>query len=109
MEGRAPLRKLEVRSQGENPVDLAIANVGEADEQRDPTVKVTWNDGSVVTASDALPGWTLVVGKESAIFKPEAGVQLRLSPGARGSIGWLRYDRPPNFHVEVDELAVPSR
>ena len=109
MEGRSPVHKLEVRSQGKNPVDLTIANVGEADEQRDPTVKVTWNDGSVVTASDALPGWNVVVTKDAAIFKPDAGMQLRLSPGATRSIGWLRYDRAPNFQAQVDESAMPSR
>jgi hypothetical protein len=109
MEGRAPLRKLEVRSQGENPVDLTIENAGEADEQRDPTVTVTWSAGSTVTASDALPGWRVAVTQGSAVFKPEAGVQLRLSPGMARSIGWLRYDRPPNFHAQVDESPVPSR
>jgi hypothetical protein len=109
MEGRAPLRKLEIRSRGENPVDLAIANVGEADEQSDPTVKVTWNDGSAVTASDALPGWSVVVTKDAAIFKPDGGEQLRLSPGATRSIGWLRYDRAPNFQAKVDESPMPSR
>lgn len=109
MEGRPPLHKLEVRSQGENPVDLAIANVGEADEQRDPTVTVTWNNGSAVIASDALPDWSAVMAKQAAIFKPEAGVQLRLSPGATRSIGWLRYDQPPKFQLQVDESAVSSR
>lgn len=109
MAGRAPLHKLEVRSQGENPVDLTIANVGEADEERDPTVKVTWNDGAVVTASDALPGWSVVVTKDSAIFKPDPGMQLRLSPGATRSIGWLRYDRASSFQAQVAESAMPSR
>jgi len=109
MEGRAPIRKLEVRAQGENPVDLLIANVGEADEQRGPAVTVTWNDGSAVTASDALQGWSVVVKQDAAIFKPEAGVQLRLSPGATRSIGWLRYDRAPYFKAKVDESATPSR
>jgi hypothetical protein len=109
MEGRAPFHKLEVRSQGENPVDLTITNVGEADEQSDLSVTVTWNNGAAVTASDALRGWSVAVANQAAIFKPEAGVQLRLSPGATRSIGWLRYDRAPNFQAQVDESAMPSR
>jgi hypothetical protein len=109
MAGRAPLHKLVVRSHGENPVDLAIANVGEADEQGDLTVTVAWSNDSSIIASDALPGWSVAVARQRAIFKPEAGVQLRLSPGATRSIGWLRYDRPPNFHAQVEESAVSSR
>jgi len=109
MAGRVPTRKLDVISQGENPVDLSIANVGEADEQRDPTVTVSWSNGSTIIASDALPGWTVAVEKEQAIFKPEAGLRLRLSPGATRSIGWLRYDRAPNFRAQVEELGEPHR
>jgi len=104
MAGRVPTHKLEVTAQGENPIDLSIANTGEADEQRDPTVMVSWVIGSTIIASDALPGWTVAVEKERAIFKPEGGLRLRLSPGATRSIGWLRYDRAPNFRAQVEEL-----
>jgi hypothetical protein len=109
MDGRGPLHQLEVRPKGENPVDLAIANVGEADEQRDLTVTVSWSNGSAVIASDALPGWRVMVEKQTAIFKPETGAQFRLSPGATRSIGWLRYDRPPNFRAQLDGSAGSSR
>lgn len=109
MAGRVPAHKVDVTSQGDNPVDLSIVNVGEADEQRDPTVTVSWSDGSTIIASDALPGWTVVVEKERAIFKPEAGLRLRLSPGATRSIGWLRYDRAPNFRAQVEELGESHR
>ncbi|MEY2499664.1 MAG: hypothetical protein QOD12_3220 [Verrucomicrobiota bacterium] len=109
MAGRAPLHKLEVTAAGDNPVDLSISNTGEADEQRDPVVTVSWSDGSAVIASDALAGWNVEVRNSRAIFKPETGLRLRLSPGAARSIGWLRYDRVPNFRAQVEELGAPQR
>lgn len=109
MAGRAPVHKLEVSAAGDNPVDLSISNTGEADEQRDPVVTVSWSDGSAVVASDALPGWNIEVEQGRAVFKPEAGLRLRLSPGASRSIGWLRYDRTPTFRAEVEELGASRR
>jgi hypothetical protein len=109
MEGRAPVHKLDVLAAGDNPIDLSISNTGEADEQRDPVVTVTWSDGSALVASDALPGWNVEVQKDRAIFKPEGGLRLRLSPGATRSIGWLRYDRAPNFRAQVEEFGMPRR
>ena len=109
MDGRKPAHKLEVLSEGENPVDVSIANTGEADEQRNPLVTVNWNAGTTVVASDALPGWTLKIDNQHAVFQPASESHLRLSPGSRRSIGWLRYDRTPIVHAQVEEFANPQR
>ena len=94
MAGRIPVHKLEVVKIGENPVDLAISNVGEADDQGNVIVTVRWNYASLV-AYDALPGWTVRTEKGRAIFTPIAGFRSQLPPGGQRSIGWLRYDRLP--------------
>jgi Protein of unknown function (DUF3142) len=94
MAGRAPIQKLEVTTVGDNPIDLSISNVGEADNQLNIIVTVTWN-GSSLIAWDALPGWTVRTKGETAIFTPIAGFRSRLPPGGQRSIGWLRYDHIP--------------
>ena len=109
MSGRKPAHRLEVLSEGENPVDVSIANTGEADEQRNPLVTVNWNAGVTLVASDALPGWTLKIDNQRAVFRPASESYLRLSPGSRRSIGWLRYDRPPNVRTQVEGLGNTQR
>jgi hypothetical protein len=109
MDGRKPAHKLEVLSEGENPVDVSIANRGEADEQRNLLVTVNWNAGTTVVASDALPGWTLKIDNQHAVFQLASDSHLRLSPGNSRSIGWLRYDRAPIVRAQVEEFANPRR
>jgi hypothetical protein len=104
MAGRIPVHKLEVVKIGENPVDLAISNVGEADDQGNVIVTVKWNCASLV-AYDALPGWTVRTEKERAIFTPIAGFHSRLPPGGQRSIGWLRYDQVTTVRSQMEELA----
>jgi hypothetical protein len=104
MEGRAPMHKLEVVKMGQNPVDLAIANVGEADEQGNVIVTVRWSHASLV-ACDALPGWTVRAESERAIFTPMAGFRSQLPPGGQRSIGWLRYDQVTTVRSQMEELA----
>ncbi len=100
MAGRKPAPKIEALQDGANPVDLSIANVGDADEQGGCVIAATWR-GATATASEALPGWTLRVESNRAIFSPEPGSRIRLSPGDRRAIGWLRYDMPPLLRLET--------
>jgi hypothetical protein len=102
MEGRVPLRHLEVSSQGDNPVDLSISNKGEADLPVNCTVTVTWEGGSLI-ASDALPGWSIRVEPGRALFRSNSTRGLRLPPGTRIDIGWLRYDRTLPLALQVSE------
>jgi hypothetical protein len=100
MSGRKPLHQLEVLQEGENPIDLSIANAGEADEQLDSVVTATWN-GAAVVAADALPGWTVDVTNGRAIFRTTAERQMRLSPGVKRQIGWIRYEQPVSLQLKL--------
>ncbi|MDQ6912449.1 MAG: DUF3142 domain-containing protein [Verrucomicrobiota bacterium] len=92
MDGHPPKHKLEVVTEGENPIDLVLVNQGEADEQFAGAITVEWDDSTLVS-SDALPGRTLRAEDHRATFAIAPENALRLSPGERRGIGWLRYDR----------------
>jgi hypothetical protein len=100
MSGRKPVRHLEVFQEGENPIDLSIVNTGEADEQLDSLVTATWKSATLV-AADALAGWTVDVTNGRAIFRTAAERQMRLSPGGKRQIGWLRYEQPVSLQLEL--------
>ena len=100
MSGRKPLHHLEVLQEGENPIDLSIVNTGEADEQLDSIVTATWN-GAAMVAADALAGWTVDIANGRAIFRRAAEHQMRLSPGGKRQIGWLRYEQPVNLQLKL--------
>src|SRR5258705_214188 len=100
MNGRTPVHRLKVLQEGNNPVDLSISNPGEADEEFDVVVTVSWNAGELV-AWDALPGWTVRTERERAVFR---SLRSQLPPGSRRSIGWLRYDEVTTVRSNVEEL-----
>jgi hypothetical protein len=100
MAGRKPRHQLEVLQEGENPIDLSIMNTGEAEEQLDSVVTATWNSAAVV-AADALPGWIVDLTNGRAVFTPTPEHRMRLSPGGKRRIGWLRYERPANLELEL--------
>jgi hypothetical protein len=102
MKGRSPLHRLEVSREGDNPVDLSISNMGEADAPVRCTVTVTWNEG-VLVASDALPGWNVLIQPGRATFSSNSSAGLRLPPGTKIGIGWLRYDRALPLALQVSE------
>jgi len=100
MEGRKPVHRMEVVIDETNPVDLAIINTGEAEEQPDFNVIVRWT-GSHLVASDALPGWTVSPEKEMATFTPTPRYRTSLSPGEKLSLGWLRFDKATALRTEI--------
>jgi hypothetical protein len=100
MSGRKPAHHLEVLQDGENPIDLSIVNTGEADEQLDSVVTATWNSAAMV-AADALAGWTVDVTNGRATFRRAGEHQMRLSPGGKRQIGWLRCERPVSLQLEL--------
>ena len=102
MLGRKPLHQLVARQEGENPVDVAIANTGEADELLDSVVTASWSNNAVV-AADALPGWVVDLTDSRAVFATAEEHRMRLSAGAKRRIGWLRYERPPSLQLELSK------
>lgn len=101
MDGREPTHRLDVGTAGENPVDLELINRGEAEERFTGSVTAHWN-GAALTAADSVAGWTLRTTQDSAIFTAETGQALRLLPGERRGIGWLRYDRRAQPELVLD-------
>lgn len=108
MAGRKPLHLIEVVTQGGNPVDVALANTGEADESLDISVIATWEEAGLV-ACDALPGWTVQEEPGRAVFIPARGYRLRLTPGDKQGVGWLRYDRITTPRWQVSRNNHPPR
>jgi len=100
MLGRKPLHQLVALQEGENPVDVAIANTGEADELLDSVVTASWSNNAIV-AADALPGWIVDLTDSRAVFATAEEHRMRLSAGAKRRIGWLRYERPPSLQLEL--------
>jgi hypothetical protein len=99
MTGRRPEHQLSIRHEGANPIDISIANLGEAEEQLQSNVMARWS-GAGLIASDALSGWSVRLGKDRAIFSVTREHRIRLVPGTSTKIGWLRFDQPPNLRTE---------
>lgn len=103
MEGREPMHQIEITRAGENPVDVGLLNRGEAEETTARAVEVRAH--ASVVASDALPGWTATQDGARVQFAPDPAHRLRLSPGERRDIGWIRYDRTTEAQVNFVEPA----
>ncbi len=102
MAGRRPRHELQVTQTDSNPVDIALVNAGEAEESLDSVITATWRGGGLETA-DALEGWGVVTEAEGARFIPTLPPVMRLAPGARRSIGWLRFAQPTTVNLRVEE------
>lgn len=101
MEGREPRRELRVEHQGDKVIDFTLLNAGEADENLDRLkVQVTWTGPGPMDA-DALPGWKVELDGHHALFELTEAQRLRLSPGGRRGMGWLRFDQRASLHVEI--------
>ena len=100
MSGRKPLHQLKIIQEGENPCDLAITNIGQADEPVDVIITATWN-GNTLVAADALPGWNVDVASNRAVFTKTPGHQPILPPGTQRKIGWLRFAQLTNLHLTL--------
>jgi len=108
MAGRKPVHSLQAVQRGDNPVDLSIKNLGEADKQIGAKLTVTWTGASIV-ALDALPGWTVAASREHAVFTRVEKIPLELPPGSERSIGWLRFDRVANATCLAEEFSPDRR
>jgi hypothetical protein len=106
--GRKPIHSLQAVQRGDNPIDLSIKNMGEADKQIGAKLTVTWTGASIV-ALDALPGWTVAAGREHAVFTRVEKIPLELPPGSERSIGWLRFDRVANATCLAEEISPDRR
>ena len=100
LDGREPRRRLDVLAEGDNPVDLSLANEGESEESLDAAVLVRW-DAPAVAVAEALPGWTLSQSEHEARFTRTEAAIPRLLPGGRRKIGWIRFDQPTQTYAQI--------
>jgi hypothetical protein len=89
MSGRRPEPRFAILRDGANPIDLSLVNEGETDEDLQASVVASWSTDELV-AADALAGWQVEAQPRRAVFTVATGHHLRLPPGARRRIGWLR-------------------
>ncbi len=102
MSGRAPKPELQVEREGNNPVDLSIRNIGEAEAPLHASIITRWSDAPLL-AAEALPGWQVRTGNGRAEFSTVVESPLRLPPGERRQIGWLRFEKPVMVASEIAE------
>lgn len=100
MAGRSPIHRLQIIQEGDGPVDFSILNCGEADEQLDCDAVIRWKD-SMPVALDALFGWTMKQEEDKVVFTTERDYKLKLSPGAKIAIGWIRFEKIPALRAEI--------
>ena len=100
MAGRRPRRQFAVDREGENPVDLALRNTGESDDDKLPAIVACWQ-GADLLASDALAGFAFSRDKSCATFRVGEGHRVHLPPGASRQIGWLRFSASTQLTLET--------
>ncbi len=100
MDGREPKPKLEVRLRQEVPglLDLDLVNTGEADADSGVAVSVSWEDNRLL-AMDGLGGFAGDQPMPNVIcFNKD---RERLRAGETRAVGWLRFDKNAEVHVDV--------
>jgi len=97
--GRRPTHQLDVISEGSNPIDIAIRNLGEADERT--TFRIVATSQQPANDGDALHGCTLRFDGIRSVFATVAGEPLPLRPGETRSVGWLRFAEPTVVRLEL--------
>jgi hypothetical protein len=110
MHGKAPRRELTVEATSSEAADVILTNRGEADEPLPNRIEASCI-GATVIAADALDGYQVDVqlaGENRVIFRRNDAAELiRLPPGARRNIGWIRCDTPTEIRVSIGEAAPP--
>jgi hypothetical protein len=108
MAGRPPRSSIRAEAKTTEPglVDIELINDGEKDEASDLLVTITWS-GARLVASDGLRGFQLsaIESGEAQLHGPSGPGAVRLRPGDRWPVGWLRFDRgiEVKVHVESDQ------
>ena len=108
MTGRKPQSRFVVTRDGENPIDLALRNIGETDDRDVPGVVACWH-GTDLVASDSLFGFELSQKESCATFRVGQGQRVRIPPGASRHIGWLRFAGSAQLTLETLNENEPIR
>lgn len=104
MAGRAPRGALQVEARRPRPglVEVDLVNGGEADCSLPLVVSMRWQDARLV-AGDALQGFEWIdAGPTEVRLRATSDLALvRLAPGQRRMIGWLRLGQDTEVEVDV--------
>lgn len=102
MAGRTPAGRLraEVRRPRPGLVEIDLVNDGNADHSGPAGVRVRWT-GSRRVAGDALGGFTLAE-EGPGLARFHAAGAVRLEPGGRRMLGWLRLDGDGDVRAELE-------
>ncbi|MDG1892687.1 MAG: DUF3142 domain-containing protein [Verrucomicrobiota bacterium] len=103
-EGRTPLDDLVslLEDSDDGLMDVFLENRGEADAVLDKKVRVSWDEGFLV-AGDGVGGFSLLErGPKSVVFAVNSlALNMRLGPGQRKVIGWLRCQSVSKAHASI--------
>jgi len=81
--------------------DITLLNSGEGDTAPHGSVGIRWEQSNVRATAEALPGWTVSLENERALFAPLPEGSRRLPPGESRAIGWLRLEPATPVYVET--------
>jgi hypothetical protein len=104
MRGQAPTAKTSLTLAKTSPglVEITLQADGNADSVLDRPVRLDWRQARLI-AADGLAGFTVNrIGPDALRFQPLSQELLRLAPGQRAFIGWLRFDHPPEISAHVE-------
>jgi hypothetical protein len=104
MQGKTPAAKTELRLEPSTDglVEVAVRAAGDADSRLDAPVTLQWRQARLF-AADGLAGFTVVrTAPESVQLQPPPGEPSRLPPGQRLTLGWLRFNQPPEISAHVE-------
>ncbi|MCK7576817.1 MAG: DUF3142 domain-containing protein [Chromatiales bacterium] len=109
MQGKTPVAKTELMLEPSTDglVEVAVRAAGDADSLLDAPVTLQWRQASLF-AADGLAGFAVERVAPAAVrLQPPRGEPPRLAPGRRLTLGWLRFNQPPEIsaHVEPQRLA----
>jgi Protein of unknown function (DUF3142) len=110
MQGRSPRGHWRALSTRVEPglIEISLFNDGELDQTIAPTLLARWREGPLISA-DALQGYDLTnAGLAAVRFEPKPGAAaVRLGPGKKRTVGWLRLKTDQEVQIEISKSDVP--
>ncbi len=104
MSGRSPRRALEVQVVYPEPelAEVELVNAGETDLTPKLSIRLEWQTGALI-AADALRGFSMTeIERLSRRLRSNGEREwVRMAPGERWKIAWLRFDRKTEVKAHV--------
>lgn len=104
MRGKTPAAKTELMLERSTDglVEVAVRATGDADSLLDAPITLQWRQARLF-AADGLAGFTVArTAPESVQLQPPPEEPPRLAPGQHLTLGWLRFNQPPEISAHVE-------